>query len=59
MKRNISLIVLTCEILAIVVLHAVKINQTVPQKSSEINNTISKANSNVPAAKQYSLVILK
>jgi len=59
MKRNISLIVLACEITAIVVLHAVKMSQAGQQKSLEINNTISKTSTNVPAVKQYSLVVLK
>jgi hypothetical protein len=59
MKRNISLIVLACEIMAIVVLHALKMSQAGPQKSLEISNSVSKSSSNGPVVRQYSLVVLK
>jgi hypothetical protein len=40
MKRNVSLVILACEIAAIVILHAVKMNQ---QQNQDINTSISNA----------------
>jgi len=57
MKRNISLIVLACEIAMIVVLHTVRIYQT-DHKGGELNNTVSKTGS-IPAGKPFLLLGLK
>jgi len=58
MKRNISLIVLTCEIAMIVILHTVKIYQA-GHKDTDLNNTVSKAVHSIPVGKQYLLLGLK
>jgi len=57
-KRNVSLLVLAAEVLAIVVLHAVKISQS-DQKSSELNSSISKATTIDQSVRPYQLVSLK
>jgi hypothetical protein len=58
MKRNISLLVLTCEIAVIVVLHALKMSQ-VTHNAVELNGSISKSTTIVPLVKPYQLVSLK
>jgi hypothetical protein len=60
MKRNISVFVLTFEIAAIVVLHAVKMNQ--PQQVQGIEqsaNNISKLKVAEPVVKHYPLLSIK
>ncbi len=56
MKRNINLVILGCEIAAIVILHAFKMNQ---QNNTELNNTISKTNQSTPLVKHYPLLSIK
>jgi hypothetical protein len=58
MKRNFSLIVLAFEIAAIVVLHAVKMNQVQqPQDLSSAN--VSKAKISTPVIRNYPLLSIK
>ncbi|MFT3936054.1 MAG: hypothetical protein QM726_20655 [Chitinophagaceae bacterium] len=52
MKRNISLVVLVCEIAIIIVLHAVKAYQPQAQKQ-DLNTNISKAKGEMPLVKQH------
>jgi len=61
MKRNISLFVLTFEIAAIVVLHAVKMNQVQGQAHETNSNIISlsKSKAVVPVVKRYQLLSIK
>jgi hypothetical protein len=56
MKRNVSLIVLTFEIAAIIILHAVKMNQSQPQGASI---TIAKVKISTPVVKHYQLLSIK
>jgi hypothetical protein len=56
MKRNISLIVLACEIVMIVVLHTVKIYQA-DRKGAELS--VSKTVHSIPVGNQYLLLGLK
>jgi hypothetical protein len=58
MKRNLSLLILACEIAAIIILHAVKMNQ---QENLETGNSISKATNPITAtpAKHYPLLSIK
>ncbi|MEO5592854.1 MAG: hypothetical protein ABIR15_11865 [Chitinophagaceae bacterium] len=56
MKRNISLFVLTFEIAAIVILHAVKMSQS---QGHDLNTNITKSKSAVPVAKRYQLLSIK
>ncbi|MEP7278166.1 MAG: hypothetical protein ABI813_05965 [Bacteroidota bacterium] len=59
MKRNISLIVLTFEIVAIVILHAVKMSQTQPQ-IRDLSSNIQKTKISAPvASKHYPLLSIK
>jgi hypothetical protein len=58
MKRNVSLLVLACEILAIVVLHAVKINH-VSTKTEDQNKSISKVTTLDQQVRPFQLVSLK
>ena len=58
MKRNISLVVLTFEIAAIVILHAVKMSQSPSQPHDQVTN-ITKLKIPVPVAKRYSLLSIK
>jgi cell division protein FtsL len=57
-KRNFSLVVLTLEIAAIVVLHAVKMNQTKNQVQ-ELNATITKSKMAAPVVKHFPLLSIK
>ena len=59
MKGNISLFVLTFEIAAIVVLHAVKMNQAQGHEAG--NNTITSTKSKAvsPVVKHYQLLSIK
>jgi hypothetical protein len=59
MKRNISLFVLTLEIAAIVVLHAVKMSQSQTQGHDQNINNISRLKMPLPVAKRYSLLSIK
>ncbi|GAC1592294.1 MAG: hypothetical protein NVS3B8_06000 [Chitinophagaceae bacterium] len=54
MKRNVSLIVLTFEITAIIILHVVKMNQ-----ARDVNLNIVKAKISTPVVKQYPLLSIK
>jgi len=54
MKRNISLIVLTFEIAAIAILHAVKMNQ-----AQEISTNIVKTKISTQVVKHYPLLSIK
>jgi hypothetical protein len=56
MKRNINLVILGCEIAAIVILHAFKMNQ---QNNQEPNNSISKTTEIKPLVKHYPLLSIK
>ncbi len=58
MKRNLSLIVLACEIAMIVVLHTVKIYQS-DRKGTELNNSVSGTVHSIPVGRQYLLLGLK
>ena len=58
MKRNISLFVLTFEIAAIVVLHAVKMSQSQAQGHDQ-NTNITKSKIAAPIAKHYPLLSIK
>jgi hypothetical protein len=54
MKRNVSLIVLTLEIAAIVILHAVKMNQ-----SQDVRTNIAKTAISTPIVKHALLLSIK
>lgn len=56
MKRNINLVILGCEIAAIVILHAFKMNQ---QVNAEPNNSITKTTTIIPQVKHYPLLSIK
>ena len=56
MKRNISLFVLTFEIAAIIVLHAVKMYQSQPH---DLNTNITRSKIAVPVVKHYPLLSIK
>lgn len=58
MKRNVSLVVLTCEIAAIIILHAVKMSQA-QQHTQDVNITIAKAKISSPVVKHYPLLSIK
>jgi hypothetical protein len=58
MKRHVSLIVLTCEIVAIIVLHAVKMSQA-QQHTQDVGITIAKAKISAPVVKHYPLLSIK
>jgi hypothetical protein len=57
MKRNVSLLVLACEILAIVLLHAMKINQAGPKIEDPKN--LSKVTTSDRQVNPFQLVSLK
>jgi hypothetical protein len=57
MKRNISLIVLACEIAMIIVLHTVKIYQA--DRKENLTISVSKAVNSTPAGRPYLLLGLK
>jgi hypothetical protein len=61
MKRNISLFVLTFEIAAIVILHAVKMSQSTGQGHEANTNTISlsRTKATAPVVKHYQLLSIK
>ncbi|HTL09431.1 MAG TPA: hypothetical protein VL307_14270 [Chitinophagaceae bacterium] len=65
MKRNISLIVLTFEIAAIVVLHAVKMSQAAGKghEATTISTpniiTLTKSKADAPVVKRYQLLSIK
>ena len=56
MKRNINLLILGCEIAAIVILHAFKMNQ---QVNAEPNNSITKTTTITQQVKHYPLLSIK
>ena len=58
MKRNVSLIVLTFEIAAIIILHAVKMNQSQAQAQGAGSN-IAKVKISTPVVKHYPLLSIK
>ncbi len=60
-NRNISLVVLTFEIAAIIVLHAVKMNQSGSQGHDlNTNNTVTKSKISTPVvSKHYPLLSIK
>jgi len=58
MKRNINLFVLTLEITAIVILHAVKMNQP-QQQGRDQSGTLSKSKIVEPVVKRYQLLSIK
>jgi hypothetical protein len=58
MKRNISLIVLTFEIAAIIALHAVKMSRP-QQHAQDLSTTITKAKISTPVVKSYPLLSIK
>ena len=58
MKRNISLIVLACEIAMIVVLHTVKLYQA-DRKGVDSGNSVSKTIHSIPAGSHFLLLGLK
>jgi hypothetical protein len=57
MKRNISLIVLTFEIAAIIILHAVKMSQV--SHNQDFSTIIAKEKASAPVVKQYPLLSIK
>jgi hypothetical protein len=59
MKRNTSLLILACEIIAIVVLHAFKMN--IHQNAETANYILSKVNAatELPQIKHYLLLSIK
>jgi|GEM_PF-1300616 len=61
MKRNISLVVLTFEIAAIAILHAIKVTQSPShEKGHDISANITTSSKiTVPAVKRYSLLSIK
>ena len=61
MKRNISLVVLTFEIAAIVILHTIKVTQTPSHNQGHDISANITTNSKiaVPAVKRYSLLSIK
>jgi len=61
MKRNISLVVLTFEIAAIAVLHAIKMTQSpFPDKRHDVSANITASSKMIaPAVKRYSLLSIK
>jgi len=58
MKKNISLIVLTCEIAMIVVLHTVRLYQA-NHKGEELNISASRTIHSIPAGGSFLLLGLK
>jgi hypothetical protein len=57
MKRNINLVILGCEIAAIIILHAFKMNQQ--QLNTDPNRGITKTNTITPQVKHYPLLSIK
>jgi hypothetical protein len=58
MKRNISLIVLTFEIAAIIILHAAKMSQA-PSQTQDLSAGILKTKISTPVVKHYPLLSIK
>jgi hypothetical protein len=58
MKRNVSLIVLTFEIAAIIILHAAKMSQA-PFQPQDMSAGILKTKISAPVVKQYPLLSIK
>lgn len=57
-NRNVSLMVLVCEIAAIVVLHAYKMGGMAP-KPADINGSLAKTTTTIAQTVKYPLVSLK
>jgi hypothetical protein len=57
MKRNINLLILGCEIAAIVILHAFKMNNQ--PANAESNSTIAKTKAITTRVTHYSLLSIK
>jgi len=58
-KRNISLVVLTVEIAAIVALHAFKMSQSQAPGHDQNSSNITRSKLAVPAVKHYPLLSIK
>jgi hypothetical protein len=58
MKRNINIFILTFEIVAIVILHTVKLGQAQHQESTSTQG-LSKTKNPAPEVKRYQLLSIK